>query len=116
GLFYINGLCKDNSKDYPQVAPCDEIKEKNIAHQGVGISLDSDFKNITWVAIPGRELTFFGDISPRPIDLNDIESITQKAIDLKIFENVEMKSVLAKGLIPGTLEFEKEVILASIGT
>lgn len=116
GLVYVNGLCKDYSKDYPQVIPCHEVTSNTIPHQGVGISLDSDFKNLTWVAIPGRELTFFGETNPKEINKEDIERIISKATDLKIFENVKMKSVLEMGLTPNTSQFEREVILASIGT
>lgn len=81
---YIDGLCKDYSKGYPQVIPCDLVDQKykdKYPHTGVGISLDSEYKNVNWVAIPTRELTF---------SLSSVNQIVEKSLKYKVFKGVEL--------------------------
>lgn len=107
---YLHGICKDSSKNYPQVKVCD----KNDDHQGVGISLDSDYKNVAWVAVPGRELILFGDKkSDSRINKNDIEKVIQKSLKYKVFKNVQLKSYPKD--MPSN-EKERYTALFSIGT
>lgn len=112
GFMYIHGLCKDYSKSYPQVIPCDE----NSSHEGVGISLDSDYANVAWVAVPGRDLMMFGDIERRAVTEEDIEAVARKAIDLKIFENVKMKPDYVTKNAFNSIDYQKAAAVYSIGT
>lgn len=95
-FIYVHGLCKDYTKDYPQVVPCEEVNEElrtQYPHDGVGISLDSDYKNIMWVAVPGKDLIFNGNLnSKEPMLEKDIEALKDQAFALKVFENVELKT------------------------
>lgn len=120
GFTYIHGLCKDYRSSYPQVIPCSEVSEELKAkypHEGVGVSLDKNFSNVMWVAVPGRDLTFFGDIKePRAITHDDVKTIIQKAIDLKIFNDVVHKGKKAQELPFNSLEYLEEVADATLGT
>lgn len=112
GFMYIHGLCKDYSKNFPQVKVCDE----NDDHKGVGVSLDSDYLNVQWVAVPGRELMIFGDKNPNEIVTHEmIQEITQKSYQLKIFENVKLKGISEK-LAFNSEDYQKETARFSIGT
>lgn len=113
GFFYIHGLCKDNSKEYPQVIPCENT---NTNHTGVGISLDSDFTNVAWVAIPGRDLFINGENQSNNVLKQNINHVLDKAYELDIFRNVKMKAPYVRQFEEGTEEAEKAKVLASIGT
>ncbi len=112
GFMYVHGLCKDQDQSYPQVKPCDESSD----HQGVGISLDSDYTNVAWVAVPARDLMISGDRARKVIGKNDIEHVLKRSVELKIFQNVKMKpaAVTKEGF--GTVAHERAAALFSIGT
>lgn len=104
GYVYIHGLCKDYSKNYPQVLPCSDIDwtkyKPEFKHEGVGIGLDGNFSNVVWVAIPGRSLLHYGDSHAKAeITKKNISDVIDRAVKLKIFENVELTKVSTlKGL------------------
>lgn len=112
GFMYIHGLCKDYSKNFPQVKVCDA----NDNHKGVGVSLDSDYLNVQWVAVPGRELMIFGDKNPNEVVTSEmVEEVTKKAHALKIFENVKLKGISDK-LTFNSEDYQRETARFSIGT
>lgn len=118
-FIYVHGLCKDYRSSYPQVIPCSEVSEQlkaDYPHEGVGISLDKDFSNVMWVAVPGRDLTLFGNMERKSITNNDVESILRKITDLKVFQDVIHKGKKAASLSYNSPEYLKEVALATLGT
>lgn len=112
GFMYIHGLCKDYSKSYPQVVPC----QSDSNHQGVGVSLDSDYSNVAWVAVPGRDLMMNGNLDPKAVTEADVNALAEKAVELKIFENVKMKPEYVSKNAFNTPEHEKAAAIYSIGT
>lgn len=119
GFTYIHGLCKDYRSTYPQVIPCSEVSEDlrtKYPHEGVGVSLDKNFSNVMWVAVPGRDLTFFGETERKAITHDDVRNIIKKAIDLKIFNDVVHKGKKAQELPFNSQEYLEEVADATLGT
>jgi len=118
GFMYIHGLCKDYTKTYPQVIPCSKVKnvESRFSHAGVGVSLDSDFKNVSWVAVPGRGLTMFGNLPRKEVTTQDIDQIIDESLKLKIFENVEMSTKSVNNLELNRPGYERAAVLTTIGT
>lgn len=112
GFMYIHGLCKDYSKNYPQVVPC----SSNANHKGVGVSLDSDYSNVAWIAVPGRDLTMFGEKKRSAITEADVQSVAQRAVDLKIFENVKMKPDYVTKHRFNSVQYQKAAAIYSMGT
>jgi hypothetical protein len=119
GLFYVEGLCKDQSKDYPQVKPCDSSDD----HTGVGVSLDSGFKNVAWIAVPGRDLFLDGGIKrSQQVNKQTLAALLQKSVDEKIMKNVELHAdIIVDGrnssdLKFGTTEYEKFATEFMVGT
>jgi len=110
---YVNGLCKDFSKEFPQVKPC----TKEDSHQGVGISLDAGFKNVNWIAVPTRELALFGDYGSKKVDDAAIQNIMVKAREYEIFKNVIIDP---KAILPSIREYTSDKLdqytLYGIGT
>ncbi len=117
---YIQGLCKDYSKAYPTVIPCYKVKDihKNAyPHDGVGISLDSDFSNIMWVAVPGRELFYSGNVESKtaPIE-SDLDQLISDARRLRVFEGAKFKTDYVNRFPDDSEEYLDAAALWSTGT
>ena len=112
-LIYIHGLCKDQDKEYPQLKICDTTDN----HKGVGVSLDSSFKNVSWIATPTKELALFGDYGTNKVDDQTIRKIIEKSKEYRIYKNViPDRSTYPKAIIDYTHDLEEQDILFAIGT
>jgi hypothetical protein len=56
---YLNGVCLTGD-GYPELAVC----AADPASNGVGLSVNAHFANANWVAIPGRDFFYHGDLKP----------------------------------------------------
>lgn len=76
---YIKGLCRDVSAPFPRVKLCEKRKERFTEEEeamgigynditnpnsGIGVSVNKEFQNVNWVAIPTKDLFFYGKIQP----------------------------------------------------
>ena len=61
-LLYLNGVRLDRAAGYPTLRLCtpDEAPERH----GVGISVNSHYRNANWVAVEGREFLWRGALAP----------------------------------------------------
>lgn len=119
GFTYIHGLCKDYTSEYPQVIPCSDVSSdlrEKYPHTGVGISLDKNFSNVMWVAVPGRDLMLNGNKERKAISNSDVEEHIKTITDLKVFNQVVSKSDKLKPLTLGTPEYLKTIALDTLGT
>lgn len=119
GFTYIHGLCKDYRSSYPQVIPCSEVDQELQAqypHDGVGISLDKNFSNVMWVAVPGRDLTFFGDKERKAITHDDVKEVIEKVTKLKVFQDVIHKGAVPATLLANSQAYLEAVADATLGT
>lgn len=119
GFSYIHGLCKDYRSAYPQVIPCSEVSPEMKAkhpHSGVGISLDKNFSNVMWVAVPGRDLMLFGNKERKAISNADAKEHVEKITDLKVFDEVISKSEALKEIPKNTPEYLTAIANDTLGT
>ncbi len=56
---YLNGACRRGT-GYPVLVVCQDDPAGN----GVGLSINAHFANANWVAIPGHDFFFHGDLKP----------------------------------------------------
>jgi hypothetical protein len=56
---YLNGVCLVGD-GYPEIAVC----PSDPASKGVGLSVNAHFANANWIAIPGRDFFYHGDLKP----------------------------------------------------
>ncbi len=62
---YLNGVCRVADAHYPTVKLCDADQGSDgDSETGVGISVNSHFKNAVWIATPGRDFYFHGGLRP----------------------------------------------------
>ena len=86
-VMYLKGACKDKSVFYLCLKLCDE----NSKHTGVGISVNKTFKNVNWIAIPGKELFFKGNLKPADfVTEAKVRSMIEFAADKHVFEGIEI--------------------------
>ncbi len=113
GLVYVEGLCKDPSVSYPRVKVC----EKHDLSTGAWISVNSDFKNVNWVVVPGYHTGLHGNIEEgRRITEAEVQGVVEDAIKKKIFEGVRIKPELTSGKEAGTEVYVRAVARNSVGT
>ena len=118
GFTYVEGLCKDMSKAYPQVKVCDE----GDAYTGVGVSVNSDFDNVNWVAIPGYNFFLNGTVGEgQAVSKAVMDATADRANALHIFDNIflnkpELTRVNGVQTKPGTPEYLHAAAINSIGT
>lgn len=118
GFTYVNGLCRDDSKSYPQVKVCNGTE----GYAGVGISVNSDFQNVNWVAIPTHSLLLDGGIREgERVTSAVVDRLANRALELRIFDGIVIKPELTMSpsgdaLEPGTREYLEAVAKNSIGT
>jgi hypothetical protein len=64
-VMYIKGACKDEEAPFPQLRRCRiAATDLHDPEHGAGISVNPWFRNVNWVAIPGYELMFHGNLEP----------------------------------------------------
>jgi hypothetical protein len=66
---YLNGVCLAGD-GYPEIALC----RSDPASNGVGLSVNAHFANANWIAIPGRDFFYHGD-------LNRGQALTRRVYD-----------------------------------
>ncbi len=115
---YIQGLCKDGSKTYPQVKICDGSED----HQGVGISSNRDFRNVKWVAVPSYSLLMDGGVHEgESISTSTLDQVIDRATQARVFEGVVVQPELANdragnALLVHSLNYQDQAARGSIGT
>lgn len=61
-VLYLSGVCLDRRVRYPMLELCDP--DASPARNGVGISVNSHYKNANWIAVEGRDFVWRGALEP----------------------------------------------------
>jgi hypothetical protein len=62
-ILYLNGACRVQDALYPVVALCHDTGDPKPG-EGVGLSVNDHYRNANWIATPGRDFVFHGDLPP----------------------------------------------------
>lgn len=88
-VLYLKGACRIDDAPFPRLQRCSRVATSlDDPEHGVGISVDRYFKNVNWVATPGHDLFFEGDLAPG-------ERLTRAQFD------AVQQQVIAKGIYRG---------------
>jgi hypothetical protein len=89
-ILYIKGACRDDDASFPQLRRCRGIATRlNDPEHGAGVSVNQLFRNVNWVATPGYELVFQGNLAPgERLTLARFEAVEQQAIAKGIYKGV----------------------------
>jgi hypothetical protein len=94
-VMYLKGACRDESAAYPRLRPCRYATgDTEDPEHGAGISVNRWFKNVNWVATPGRFLFYNGEVETYDVlDRARFDQAAQRAIDLGLYRGVELHPI-----------------------
>ena len=94
-VFYLNGACRVEAAHYPVLRVCDST-------DGVGLSMNEHFENAKWVATPGRDFFFHGNLpSSAPVTRETYAAVQAEAKRLGVYEGVRFHPVVFRDMPPG---------------
>ena len=86
-VFYLNGACRDPASAYPVLILCER--------GGAGLSMNEHFRNAKWVATPGLDFFFNGDIQPgTPVTRQTYAAVQREAHRLGIYDGIAFHDVV----------------------
>ncbi len=111
-VFYLNGACRVPGLAYPVLEVCDGAAGR--APDGVGLSMNAHFLNAKWVATPGREFFFHGNLPPdAPVTRDAYVRVQREAKRLGIYDGVvfhpEVFAAMPPGWAPEDTQYEVSV-------
>jgi hypothetical protein len=108
---YLNGVCRVGD-GYPEIAVCAD----DAASNGVGLSVNGHFANATWIAVPGRDFFYHGDLKPgQPLTRAVYDATKAHAKRLGLYDAVRFHDVVFDDMPPGYARdsFKYEVSIAT---
>jgi hypothetical protein len=89
-VLYIKGACKDESAPFPRLRRCLAVATSLAdPEHGAGVSVNQMFRNVNWVAVPGYDLVFAGNLaSGERLTRAEFEAVEQQAIAKGIYNGV----------------------------
>jgi hypothetical protein len=98
-VMYIKGACKDEKAPFPQLRRCRvAATELNDPEHGAGISVGRWFRNVNWVATPGYELFFRGNLKiGEPLTETYFRATVHDVIDSGVYKGVEFHDAPSVG-------------------
>jgi hypothetical protein len=114
-VMYLKGACRDEAAGYPRLRPCKRNEIDTWSHEhGAGISVNRWFKNVNWVAVPGKRLFFDGNLRRyETLDEAHFQAQVDAAIDLGVYDGIELHPIPEEDEPPSVREFAE---IHSIGT
>ena len=114
-VMYIKGACKDEQAPYPQLRRCRKVAtELEDPEHGAGVSVGRWFRNVNWVATPGYELFYQGNLKAgEGLTQGHFEATVREAIGKDIYKGVEFHDYPSAGAKKGLENF---VVNEGIGT
>ena len=87
---YIKGACRDPQTEFPTLKVCGEGVDLADPESGHGVSVNKMLRNVNWVAFPGKQLFFHGNLGPDEVlDVDNGIAAIEDADRLGAFEGVE---------------------------
>jgi hypothetical protein len=110
-VMYIKGACKDEQASYPQLRRCRVAATRlDDPEHGAGVSVGRWFRNVNWVAIPGYELFYQGNLEAgERLTQARFDATVRDAIDKEVYKGVEFRDR------PGTVAANLEDFVANEG-
>ncbi len=114
-VMYIKGACKDEQASFPQLRRCRvAASEPSDPEHGAGISVNRWFRNVNWVAVPGNELFYQGNLKiGEPLTAAHFTATVQDVIDKGIYKGVEFQDYPSASAGAGIENF---IVNEGIGT
>jgi hypothetical protein len=109
-VMYVKGACKDERAPFPQLRRCRTIATAlDDPEHGAGISVGRWFRNVNWVAVPGYDLFFRGNLAPG-------ERLTHAHFDATVREAIARGVTMASSFTTTRRRAPRGVSTISSGT
>jgi hypothetical protein len=114
-VMYLKGACKDEQAPFPQLRRCRvAATELSDPEHGAGVSVGRWFRNVNWVAVPGYELFYEGNLKAgERLTQSHFEATVRAVIDAGVYKGVEFHDYPAAGAGAGLENF---IVNEGIGT
>ncbi len=114
-VMYIKGACKDEQAPFPQLRRCRvAATELHDPEHGAGISVNRWLRNVNWVATPGYDLFYEGNLRlGERLTQAHFDATVHEVIDKGIFKGVEFHDYPSANTAAGLENF---VANEAIGT
>jgi hypothetical protein len=91
-VMYVKGACKDEDAPFPQLRRCRYAATAfDDPEHGVGVSVNRWLRNVNWLAIPGYELFYEGNLETgERLTQAHLDATVRDAIDAGVFDGVEL--------------------------
>jgi hypothetical protein len=116
-VMYLKGVCRDPDAPYPRIKSCDEaVVDPMDPGHGVGISVNKIFKNINWMATPGKRLFLDGDVEPSDrLTREHYDAVLEEAVEMGMMRGIEIHDSYLEEKDPSQ-SLEDFIAEQSIGT
>lgn len=106
-VMYIKGACRDETAPYPQLRRCRVVAtDLRDPEHGAGVSVGRWFRNVNWVAIPGYELFYEGNLrSGERLTQTHFEAVVREAVEKGIYKGVEFHDQPSVQGVPSLEDF-----------
>jgi hypothetical protein len=117
GVLFLKGVCRDEYASYPTLRMCRasslELADPDF---GTGISVNESFRNVNWVAVPGKKLFFNGNLSRgQVLDKESFQAAVKEAVKQQVFKGIELHEEYLEGKSAGQTT-EEFIASRSAGT
>ena len=114
-VMYIKGACKDEEASFPQLRGCrGAAADPYDPEHGAGISVGRWFQNVNWVATPGYDLFYQGNLKPgEPLTQVKFDAAVRDAVAKGVYQGVKFHASPSVGADPNLEDF---IATEGIGT
>jgi hypothetical protein len=112
-VMYLKGACKDDDAPFPLLRRCRHVATTlDDPEHGAGISVNAQFKSINWVAVPGYDLFFAGNLAPgERLTRAKFDALEQEVITRGVYKGVTFQPYPGASSEPDLKDFlEKDGI------
>ena len=90
-VMYIKGACKDEQAPFPQLRRCRvAATQLDDPEHGAGVSVNRWFRNVNWVAVPGYDLFYQGNLKfGERLTQAHFQATVRDAISKGVYQGVE---------------------------
>jgi hypothetical protein len=105
-VLYLKGACREEDAPFPTLRMCPErVDDLGDPRHGVGVSVNAAFRNVNWVAYPGRALFFNGNLRRgQTLTQAHFEATRDAIVAQGLLRGVEVREEKLTGVLPGSLE------------
>jgi hypothetical protein len=93
-VMYLKGACKDEQASFPQLRRCHgAVADPYDTEHGAGISVGRWFQNVNWVATPGYDLFYQGNLKPgEPLTQAKFDAAVRGAVGKGVYQGVKFRA------------------------